>query len=86
MMVTRYLSMHELSRHVIHETETLEVTARTVASIAQHHRQCTHGNGLTQIESSCTSDLEFYQRFLGNLQLRAAAFDKRLQNEITLVN
>ena len=84
-METRYISMHELSRHVIHEIETLQISARTLASIAEHHGHRIHDATGGEPDCDCGTDLEFYHRFLENLQLRAAAFDNRLQNEIRLV-
>ncbi|KLU82594.1 hypothetical protein MAPG_01666 [Magnaporthiopsis poae ATCC 64411] len=39
-MDDRFIKMHDLSRHVIHTTETLQVTARTLASIRNHHSRC----------------------------------------------
>lgn len=39
-MEERFVKMHELSRHVIHTMETLQVTARTLASIRNHHSRC----------------------------------------------
>lgn len=101
-MARRYLAMHELSRHVIHEIETLQISSTTLASLAgQHNRyrrsakaKARHHDsraspGDTEDEDDCgccasEETLSFYHRFLENLSLRAAAFDKRLQNEITL--
>jgi len=94
-MARRYIAMHELSRHVIHEIETLQISSRTLASIAQHHDNYNHKHISASSsseddddddghENGCSPDLKFYHRFLENLHLRAVAFDKRLQNEIRL--
>lgn len=78
--------MHELSRHTIHETETLEVTARTLAIISKQHGRCRHVGSVDSDVGSCVTDIDFHQQFLENLRLRAAAFVQRLQNEIRLVS
>lgn len=75
--------MHELSRHLIHETEILEASSKTLSIITkQHEKHCSR----SYPDDSCLPNLAFYQGFLDNLRLRASAFDSRLQNEIRLVN
>ncbi|PHH92863.1 hypothetical protein CDD83_4285 [Cordyceps sp. RAO-2017] len=81
-MGVRYLIMHELARHIIHETETLEVTAATLGSIARHNTDfCGRHAGA---KCTCMDDLDFYQSFVSNLIKRASSFQQRLHNEIML--
>jgi hypothetical protein len=91
-MNRRYTEMHELSRHVIHKSETLEVAARTLKAMIESHggrSECSdklandpHQTKHLQVKEN----LRYYADFLENLRLRSQAFEKRLQNEIILVN
>ena len=97
----QYLGMHELSRHVIHASETLRVASKTLESMIRDHASCCeqivgplHPNGsqeglmqsrTTQHTKQTAQALHFYASFLANLQLRAQSFDERLNNEIRLV-
>lgn len=85
-MVKRYTDMHELGRHIIHLTETLDVAARTIKSMRDAHRaRC---SSTTEKAKPCfqqlQGDFEFFNVFLENLQSRAQAFERRLRNEIKL--
>lgn len=86
-MHDRYINMHELSRHVIHMTETLDVGARILKLMRDGHQECCIGKSpsMTGYNHQTRREFEFFEAFLQNLRLRADAFDQRLHNEITLV-
>jgi len=85
-MKTRYYVAHEITRHTIHMNEVLDATARTLRAILQNHNaRCAVPNA-NSCGNSASGEIAFYEQFLENLKLRANAFDRRLQNEITLVS
>ncbi len=79
--------MHELERHIIHSSETLRVASSTLKAMVQDHISFN-----AELRSSIDSirntgkALRFYATFVSSLQLRARAFEERLQNEIRLVS
>ena len=79
---------HDIARHVIHSTETLEVALNTVGSMIQQGRHFKKGQTL-QAGKGCFSQKLHYMRFqlqlLQNLKARSEAVGLRLQNEINLV-
>ncbi|TLS21754.1 uncharacterized protein PpBr36_09445 [Pyricularia pennisetigena] len=94
LVTSRYLGMHEISRHVLHEIETLEISARTMRAIDDcHSKNCRWEAGdkndpelhLKEARYSfCSSEISFYPQFLENLGLRAHTFEDRLKTEIRL--
>jgi hypothetical protein len=90
--VARYRDMHELSRHIIHSSETLNAAIRTVSDIVQESSDCARSCCLVRAEGrkdtqspKLTGNLRSHASFLQNLKERTDAFYKRIQNEITLV-
>ena len=83
-MDTRYTDMHEILRHINHESENLKAAARTLKVMMESHvERC--GNPRSIGDRQVENRLRFYASFLENLQLRALAFEERLRNEILLV-
>lgn len=76
---SKYEKMHELWRHIIHVHETVSSAIKTVAVLKEQHGEC------CEKSSSCYGDIHLYVSILGNVQLRAGSFEKRIQNEISLV-
>lgn len=92
-----YVLLHDLARHAIHVSETLDLSCNTVDGILKHHGRLEDllGIGGRPGESSQTSTsasasaftvdrLLFYQDMLRSLQLRSTSNSARLQNEIQL--
>lgn len=81
-----YIDMHELSRHIIHMSETIQVAAQ-VATTAPDYIQAYHrptdqdGIDISNIVSGLRSSAQFLQA----LKLRSDAFRDRLENEIRFV-
>ncbi|KAL8858789.1 MAG: hypothetical protein Q9178_004706 [Gyalolechia marmorata] len=88
-LIGRYTAMHELSRHVIHISETLAVASRTMKSIAEEHTEFCQQQDLaaeiTERSKRITKSLHLSAQLLNNFQNRAQAFVARLHNEIQLV-
>lgn len=74
--------MHELSRHIVHMSETIQAVAKVVAS-ALHHIQSREDQPIT---TNIISGLGASARFLEGLKLRSDAFRDRLDNEIQFVS
>jgi Mg2+ and Co2+ transporter CorA len=84
--------LHDIARHAIHVTETLDVSIQTLEYILAHHQDClrlkhTISSGTDQIPQAWQdihSHLSFLQSYLRNLRHRSISNEKRLQNEIQL--
>ncbi|KAJ5362540.1 hypothetical protein N7541_003384 [Penicillium brevicompactum] len=82
-----YRKLHDIGRHVIHVSETLDVAVLTIESIQMHHLRFLVSNpDVTDPAAgrSVSVDLGYHRDFLANLRHRAASNEKRLQNEIQL--
>lgn len=84
-----YRRLHDIARHAIHVTESLDVTVQNIDHIIQHHesyiaRMSKKGDIPSFPQSSIQSQLQFYQTWLGSLRHRSLSNEKRLQNEIQL--
>lgn len=92
-LVTRpnpnYGHLHEISRHAIHVSESLEVTTKTVESILRRHAD--YVTDFTEADKSrkraskqLQNRLLFLEHMLVGLKYRSASNQARLQNEIQL--
>ena len=85
----KYRWMHELSRHVFHQTETLESGVRVLSSINNAY-QAFCGIQIDELNVShyreAQAKLSAYQLLLDSLTARAKSFEQRLSNEILLVS
>ena len=87
-----YRRLHDIARHSIHVTETLDVTLQTIERILENHRIYMNPVDSTlmfpragpHVWQEIQSRLSFPQSFLGSLRHRSIANEKRLQNEIQL--
>ncbi|RMZ75711.1 hypothetical protein DV738_g5333, partial [Chaetothyriales sp. CBS 135597] len=66
-----YEHLHDLARHAIHVSETLDLASNTIDGILAHHH-------------SVSNRLLFYQDMIRGLRLRSTSNRERLQNEIAL--
>ncbi|KAG6358377.1 hypothetical protein INS49_014261 [Diaporthe citri] len=82
-----YRSMHDLARHAIHVSESLDVSLETVGSMIRNH------DGLLKARSDRTSArvgktihsrLQFMENILHSLRSRSSSNQQRLLNEIQL--
>lgn len=84
-----YGQLHELARHAIHVSETLDTAAKTVESILQRHAEYMAGIGDTNQSQRRASKrlqhrLHFLEHMFVSLKYRSASNQARLQNEIQL--
>lgn len=87
-----YRKLHDIARHSIHVTETLDVALQTIERILENHRTYMYpGDSVlspslqtSQAWQAIQSRLSFPQSFLGSLRHRSISNEKRLQNEIQL--
>lgn len=85
-----YIKMHELSRHAIHMSETLQAAMKTVEStldyVDSHFRpEETVPKETAICPMNVIAGIRFSADFLGNLKLRSDAFVDRIHNEVQLV-
>lgn len=93
-----YRKLHDIARHSIHVTETLDVALQTIERILENHRAnmspptASHSISTPSPPSrqdrnvlqEIQSSLSFSQSYLSSLRHRSIANEKRLQNEIQL--
>ena len=83
-----YLRLHDIARHAIHVSETLELAVRTVESIMEQHDNLTistinvEGSNIKQ--RKILSRMKFYHHMVRSLQSRSKSNKERLLNEIQL--
>lgn len=84
-----YSHLHELARHAIHVSETLDTAAKTVESILQRHAEYMAGvsdasQSQTRASKQLQNRLQFLEHMFVSLKYRSASNQARLQNEIQL--
>ncbi|KAI0110212.1 hypothetical protein F4814DRAFT_426228 [Daldinia grandis] len=84
-----YRHLHDVARHAIHVTESLNVAAESMGGILAQHDEFLSQNFLTQMIQTDASEsvhrqLLFCKHMLNNLRHRSISNRERLQNEIQL--
>lgn len=79
-----YESLHNLSRHIIHVSEVLDVGAQVVEAIQQHRQLFEARQPDRLVPSGIPQELMFIQTMLNSLKKRSDSNMARLQNEISL--
>ncbi|KAI1140090.1 hypothetical protein F5Y05DRAFT_411151 [Hypoxylon sp. FL0543] len=84
-----YRRLHDIARHAIHVSETLDVTTETMEAIlAQHDEFLMQGIAIESIDRNASEDihrrLTFCKTMISNLRHRAASNRERLENVIQL--
>jgi hypothetical protein len=75
--------LHDVARHIIHSTETLDVAINTLNNMAEVI--ATPDVAISYTSQRVQQDLAFHKQVLRNLHARSQALDARLRNEINLV-
>ncbi|KAI0445830.1 hypothetical protein F4803DRAFT_109633 [Xylaria telfairii] len=80
-----YRHLHDMARHDIHVSETLDVATQTMQRMLARHKGLMdfilgNGDGPQEIHSQ----LQFYESFISSLRCRSASNEKRMLNEIQL--
>ncbi|KAI0204124.1 hypothetical protein F4808DRAFT_369536 [Astrocystis sublimbata] len=81
-----YRILHDIARHAIHVSETLDVATSTIKRmLARHEDLMEKLNSQDEFGSQeIHSQLQFYESFISNLRCRSASNEKRMLNEIQL--
>jgi len=82
--------MHEIARHAIHSSETLEMAMETLSRMIQEHQAWFNENVAENASKTVSlkpvrKSLQFQSTLLKCLHLRSKAVEERLRNEINLV-
>lgn len=77
--------MHEIARHLIHNTETL-TTALSVVECMMKEFEITGSGLVSQASSAYRRELHFVSSLVKALLHRSSALEKRMENEIALVS
>jgi hypothetical protein len=84
-----YPKLHDIARHAIHVTETLDLATKTANSVITHHHDYwsdPERKGDDKVTRKRIADrLKFYDYMLRGLRYRNASNKERLTNEIQLV-
>lgn len=81
----QYVRMHEIARHAIHSTEMLGTSLTVLDGMISELSRFAKCTGREEEVSGIERDLNFHRSTLRCLQLRSAALEDRLRNEINLV-
>lgn len=87
----KYTLMHELARHAINCSESLEAGLGNLEQIIEEHEgwcseMMVEGEGGIEERRAVGRELRSYKALLNALYLRSARLEKRLKNEISLVS
>ncbi|KAI1121220.1 hypothetical protein F5Y10DRAFT_256733 [Nemania abortiva] len=78
-----YRHLHDVARHAIHVSETLDVAAQTIERILRRHKDLM-GSTPEDGQQAVHSEIQFFESFISSLRCRSASNDKRMANEIQL--
>jgi Mg2+ and Co2+ transporter CorA len=79
-----YRRLHDLARHAIHVTETLDVTIHTMEGMLRQHQDLRSDVSNKHAWRAIHQKLLFSKQIIGSLQCRSRSNQERLQNEIQL--
>ncbi|KAJ5879513.1 hypothetical protein N7455_002978 [Penicillium solitum] len=83
LLVERYSQLHELSRHVIHISETMDAASNNLGAIVRDHDLWIESNPHSSAATKRLSKaLLLRENMISNLNFRAKAFVSRMDNEI----
>lgn len=77
-----YEHLHDLARHAIHVSETLDVTGQTMEHVLMHHKSFMDSIGDKDAPQDVHSQLQFFESIIGSLRCRSVSNKERLLNEI----
>jgi Mg2+ and Co2+ transporter CorA len=81
-----YRRLHDIARHAIHVTETLDVAAQNIDHIIKQHEIYTNmlADPQPRAHQLISRRLAFFQSYVGSIRHRSVSNQLRLQNEIQL--
>ncbi|OQE47245.1 hypothetical protein PENCOP_c001G07618 [Penicillium coprophilum] len=81
-LMERYNQLHELSRHVIHISETMDAASNNLGAIVRDHDMWSQSISPSAATKRLSKALLLRQNLISNLNFRAKAFVARMDNEI----
>ncbi|KAF3006334.1 hypothetical protein E8E14_003497 [Neopestalotiopsis sp. 37M] len=79
-----YRQLHDLARHAIHVSESLDVAVRTLESLNAQHHDLQSTSLDKRAWTRVRQRLLFHKQLVDSLRYRSISNEKRLQNEIQL--
>ncbi|KAJ8110778.1 hypothetical protein ONZ43_g5789 [Nemania bipapillata] len=79
-----YRDLHDIARHAIHVSETLDVAVQTIERMLSRHKELMRPLPSENRWQAIHSDIQFFESFISSLRCRSASNEKRLLNEIQL--
>ncbi|KAJ5481279.1 hypothetical protein N7475_000091 [Penicillium sp. IBT 31633x] len=80
-----YRRLHDIARHAIHVTESLDVTLQNIGHIVEQHKTYTNLLGIRpRSQQYIAQRLAFSWSYIGSIRHRSVSNQQRLQNEIQL--
>ncbi|KAI0427750.1 hypothetical protein F5Y09DRAFT_344327 [Xylaria sp. FL1042] len=79
-----YRHLHDIARHAIHVSETLDVAIKTIRRMIERHKDLWSSLSDQGGEQEIHSQLQFFESYISSLSSRSASNEKRMLNEIQL--
>ncbi|KAI1307453.1 hypothetical protein F5Y03DRAFT_352309 [Xylaria venustula] len=79
-----YRHLHDIARHAIHVSETLEVSIKTIKRMIDRHKDLWPSLSNQDGEHEISSQLQFFESYISSLSSRSVSNEKRMLNEIQL--
>ena len=83
------IELHEIARHGLHVSEVIDVSLHTLTAM-QSYQEEIHGTMTEELDEAYRREVHEYTKLLvqtlTNLKLRSQSNDRRISNEIALVN
>ncbi|KAK5635756.1 hypothetical protein RRF57_011468 [Xylaria bambusicola] len=79
-----YRHLHDIARHALHVSETLEVAIKTIKCMLERHKDLCPSLSDFDAEQGIHSQLQFFESYISSLGSRSASNEKRMLNEIQL--
>lgn len=79
-----YRELHDMARHAIHVSETLDVAVQTIERMLRRHKDITPSLSKENGSQTIHSEIQFFESFISSLRHRSISNEKRMVNEIQL--
>ncbi|KAI1272700.1 hypothetical protein F5Y07DRAFT_403186 [Xylaria sp. FL0933] len=79
-----YRHLHDIARHAIHVSETLDVAIKTIKRMIERHKDLWPSLPDQDGEQEIHSQLQFFESYISSLSSRSTSNEKRMLNEIQL--
>lgn len=79
-----YRHLHDIARHALHVSETLDVAMKTIKRMLERHKDICPSLSDSDVEQGIHSELQFFESYISSLSSRSTSNEKRMLNEIQL--